>query len=135
MTFTPDRSSITNITQAIPAVVTTSKPHGLFTGNVVRLNVPKTYGMFQLNNIAVQVSVLTNTTFACYYSLPPPVPVDSRNYPAFVTPTNPGFVSSVIPIGSGITPQNNVPWQSQNNYCDTPLTDAVLNNSTVEIPY
>jgi hypothetical protein len=133
--FTPDRSSIINITQAIPAVVTTSKPHGLFLGNIVRLNVPPSYGMFQLNNISVQVVVLTDVTFACYYLLSPQVPVNSTGYPAFVIPTNPGFVASVIPIGSGVTPKNDVPWQTQNGYCDTPLTDTFLNNSTVEIPF
>ncbi len=133
--FTPDRSTITNITQAFPAVVTTDEPHGLFEGNVVRLIVPPTYGMFQLNNQAVQVRILSETTFSCYYSLNPLIPVDSMGYPAFVIPTNPGVVSSVIPIGSGPTPQNNVNWQTQNNFFDTPLTDAVLNNSTVNIPF
>lgn len=136
MTFKPDRTTITNITQAIPCVVTTDANHGQFTGNVVRLNVPPSYGMFQLNNLAVHVRVLSDTTFSCWYSLVPTgVPIDSRSYPAFVTPTNPGFVASVIPIGSGPTPITDLEWQRNSDYCDDTLLDAVLNNSKVEIPF
>lgn len=135
MTFTPDRTNITGITQAHPCVVTTDANHGLFNGNVVRLLVPPNYGMFQLDKLAVQVYVLSATTFSCFYSLPDGVGVDTRNYPAFTVPANPGFLSSVIPIGSGPTPKSDVPWQVTNNLCTTPISDAVLNNSTVEIPF
>lgn len=135
MTFTPDRTNIVGITQANPCVVTTDANHGLFTGNVVRLNVPITYGPVQLNNLAVQALVLSTTTFSCWYSLPNGVSVNSTLYPAFVTPTNPGFLASVIPIGSGPTPETYIQWQAQNNFCDTPTSDAVLNNSTVNIPF
>jgi hypothetical protein len=136
MTFTPDRSSIVNITQANPAVVTTDVAHGFFTGNVVALNVPKNYGMFELNNLKVQVIVLSDVTFACYYSLCPfVVPVDSTNLPAFVIPANPGYIASVIPVGSGPTPVDVLSWQIASGFCETPLTDTVLNNSTVEIPF
>jgi hypothetical protein len=134
--FTPDRSNITNITQALPAVVTTQTDHGLFNGNVVRLIVPPSYGMFNLNNLQIQIQVLSDTTFSCFYSLyPQALPVDSRSYPAFVTPTMPGAVSSVIPMGSGPTPQTDTPWQINNNSFDSPIDDAVLNNSTSEIPF
>ena len=136
MTFTPDRATITSITQAIPCVVTTDANHGYFTGNVVRLNVPKNYGMFQLDKLAVQVHVLSEKTFSCWYSLvPTAVPVDTRDFPAFVTPTNPGYVASVIPIGSGSAPVTDTEWEIKNNLCESDLTDAVLNDSTVEIPF
>lgn len=136
MTFTPSLSSITNITQAVPAVVTTSQNHGLFNGNFVRLKVPNNYGMFQLNNYQVQVIILSPTTFSCWYTLyPQAIPVNSTNFPAFTIPSMPGFTANVSPIGSGPTPESNVPWQIQNNFFDSPLTDTVLNNSTVEIPF
>lgn len=136
MTFTPDRSTITNITQAIPAVVTTETAHGLFTGNVVRLIVPSSYGMVDLNRMQVQIRVLSSTTFSCFYSLfPQDLPVDSRNYPAFVIPATPGAVASVLPIGSGPTPQTDTSWQINNQAFDSPIDDAVLNNSTSEIPF
>jgi len=136
MTFTPDRSSITDITQAIPSVVTTSTDHGLFTGNIVRLNVPKNYGMFQLDNLAVHVNVLSTTTFSCWYVLAPDsVPVDSRGYPAFVIPTDPGYVASVIPMGSGPTFVTDTAWQINNGHCESLYDDAVHNDSTVNIPF
>lgn len=136
MTFTPDRSTITNITRAIPAVVNTDGDHGLFTGNVVRLKVPNNYGMFQLNNLQIQITVLSSSTFSCYYALAPlALPVDTRSYPAFVIPANPGFVALVLPIGSGPTPINETEWERKNNFCESQINDAVLNNSTVEIPF
>jgi hypothetical protein len=136
MTFTPSLSTITNITQAIPAVVTTEQNHGLFDGNVVRLKVPQNYGMFQLNNLQLQVMVLSTTTFSCWYLLyPEAIPVNSTQFPAFTIPSKPGFTANVSSMGSGPTPKSNVPWQVQNEFFDTPLTDQVLNNSTTEIPF
>lgn len=136
MTFVPDRSTITGITQASPAVVTTSPAHGMFTGMVARLVVPYNYGPVQLNGIVAHVSVISPTQFACYSSLvPTAVPISAVDYPAFVTPTNPGLVASCIPIGQGATPETALAWQEQSNFCDSPLADTVNNNSTVEIPF
>lgn len=136
MTFTPTRSTITGITQANPAVVTTSPAHGMLTGMVARLVVPQNYGMFQLNGTVAQVSVISPTTFSCYASLvPSAVTINSINFPAFVTPTTPGLVASCIPIGEGSTPVNDVPWQTTNGYCESLIDDAVVNNSTSEIPF
>src|SRR6185437_2895516 len=130
MTFTPPRSPISDITQAIPAVVTTSSDHGLFTGNVVRLNVPQNYGMVELNHQTVSVTVLSSTTFSCQYSqIPPGVNVDSRNFTPFVVPPFPGFTAEVLCVGSGPTPILDLDWQINNNYCETTVDDAELNNS------
>ncbi len=134
--FTPSLSTITNITQACPAVVTTEEDHGLFDGNVVRLKVPNNYGMFQLNNLQIQVKVLSPITFSCFYTLYiQAIPVDSSQFPAFTIPSKPGFTANVSPIGSGPTPESDVQWQVQNNFFDSPLTDTVLNDSTIEIPF
>jgi len=136
MTFTPDRSMITNITNANPAVVTTSPAHGMQTGNVARLNVPLNYGMFQINNVVVSITRLSSTTFSCQLTqVPPAVNLNTVDYPAFVTPTNPGFEASVIPIGAGPTPVISVDWQSRNNFCESKIDDALTNTSTVEIPF
>lgn len=125
-----------NITQACPAVVTTEEDHGLFDGNVVRLKVPPSYGMFQLNSLQLQVMVLSPTTFSCYYTLyNQAIPVNSSEFPAFTIPSKPGFTANVSPMGSGPTPQSEVEWQINNNYFDSPLTDTVLNDSTTEIPF
>lgn len=136
MTFTPDRSNIVDITQSNPAVVTTAEDHGLFTGGVVRLVVPRNYGMYALNGHQVQIIVLSDTTFSCYVSLvPTAITVNSTFFPAFVIPTDPGLLASVLPIGQGATPQNNLDWQIISGYCESPIDDAVINNSTVPIPF
>lgn len=136
MTFVPDRTTITGITTANPAVVTTSPGHGMVTGMVARLVVPLNYGPVQLNGIAAHVSVISPTQFACYSTLvPTAVPISSIGYPAFSAPAAPGLVASCIPIGEGPTPQTNLAWQAASGYCDNPPDDAVVNNSTVEIPF
>jgi hypothetical protein len=136
MTFTPPRSAISDITRAIPTVVTTSDDHGLITGNIVRLHVPKNYGMVELNQLAVSVTVLSTTTFSCQYSqIPPGVNVDSRNFTAFTIPSDPSFTAEVLCIGSGPTPPNDVDWQSLSGFCESTVEDAELNNSTVPIPF
>jgi hypothetical protein len=136
MTFVPDRSNIVDITQSNPAVVTTSPDHGLANGAVVRLVVPRNYGMYQLNGLAVHAFVLSTTTFSCYETIVPvAVTINSLDLPAFVLPSNPGMLASVLPMGQGPTPQIALEWQIQSNFCDSPLGDAVTNNSTVEIPY
>lgn len=130
MTFAPGRSTITGITQANPAVVTTSPGHGMTTGMVARLVVPKNYGPVQLNGIAAHVSVISPTSFACYSSLvPTAVPISSVDFPAFAAPASPGLVASCIPIGDGPTPQTTLDWQSQSNFCDSPIDDTFYNNS------
>lgn len=136
MSFVPDRSNITGITNSSPAVVTTSKPHGLYTGMVVRTVVPNNYGMYQMNGQANQVKVLTDNSFACYQTLVPTlIPIDSTNYNTFSAPAVPNLLSQVLPMGEGSHPINEVAWQTNNGYCSSTLNDVVYNNSTTEIPY
>lgn len=134
--FTPSRLQISNITQANPAVVTTSTDHNLTTGQVVRMHVPQNYGMVQLNQQALSITVLSNTTFSLQYSqIPPQRNVDSSSFTAFTTPSNPKFTAEVLPIGSGPTPITTTVVSSRNNICETLLGDATSNYSTTEIPF
>lgn len=136
MSFTPGLSLIASITQAYPAVITTEEEHGLSDGNFIRLIVPQTYGMYPLNQLQVQVLIQSPTTFGCYYTLyPQAIPVNSLHYPAFSIPSMPGLVASVFPMGSGPTPSTDVAWQITNGLFTSPITDAVSNNSTTEIPF
>jgi hypothetical protein len=108
----------------------------MITGMVARLVIPLNYGMTTLNGQAVHVKVLTPTSFSCYVSLvPTEVPVNSIDYPAFVTPTSPGLVASCLPIGEGATPVNDVAWQTKNGFCESPVDKPFLNDSTVNIPF
>lgn len=136
MVFSPDRLVISNITQALPAVVTTSTDHNMITGSVIRLHVPQNYGMVELNNVACAITVLSSTSFSLQYSqVPPAVPIDSRAFTAFVTPSNPQFTADVIPIGSGPTPITGPQPLIDKNVCDSSIGDAVANISTTEIPF
>jgi len=136
MSFVPDRSNITDITNASPAVVTTSTPHGLSTGMIVRTVVPNNYGMYQMNGQQAQVTVLNPTSFACYQTLVPTlVPIDSTNYNTFSAPAIPNLLSQVLPMGEGSHPINDIEWQRVNGYCESNLDDVVYNNSTTEIPF
>ena len=89
---TAHRASITNITSASPAVVTTSAAHGYSTGDFVRLTdlngrIPIPRGVDQINNSKFRIIVTDTDTF----SLEDPItfnPVDTSTYPAYVTGGN-----------------------------------------------
>lgn len=134
--FTPTRIPISAITQANPAVVTTSTVHNLATGQIVRLNVPVSYGMFQLNKIIASIVVLSPTTFGCYSTqVPPSQTINSTSFPAFSIPSKPGLTAEVLPIGSGPVPIGLTPPQIISNRTDDLLQDTYANNSTIEIPF
>lgn len=135
MTFTPQRLAIEDISRSDPGIVTTSIPHLLATGCVVRLHVPKNYGMYQLNNVISIITVLSNNSFSLQYTQTPIVNVDTRLYSPFTIPNNPSFTAEVIPIGSGPTPIHSPEVYERNGVADSMLYDQVLNNSTVEIPF
>lgn len=137
MTFSPDRIPISNVTNANPAVVTTTVDHNLTTGQVVRINVPQGWGMTQMNHVQAIITVLSPTTFSLQKSQTPPsyINIDSTSFFPFTTPTVPQFTAEVLPIGAGPTPLMNTPGQVLNNECQDLLEDAVYNNSTSEIPY
>lgn len=136
MTFSPDRVAISAITQANPCVVTTSTNHNLTTGQVVRLHVPQNYGMVQLNNVLCSVTVLSNTTFSCQQTqVPVAVNINSTTFTAFTIPAKPQFTAEVLPVGSGPTPITNTTSDALRNTCYDLLDDAIINNSTVEIPF
>jgi len=77
--WVPDIRFITSITNANPAVITTSVPHGYSTGFNVRIVFPFTsgnaFGMFQINGQTGVINVLTTTTFA--------LSIDSSRYNTF----------------------------------------------------
>lgn len=136
MTFTPTRLAISNITQALPAVVTTSTDHNLTTGQIVRVKVPDNYGMVQLNNLLASITILSSTTFSLQYSqLPPQINVNSTTYTAFTTPAKPGFTAEILPVGSGPTPILDLDIYARNKSCETLLGDATSSIGTSEQPF
>lgn len=135
MTFAPGWTEITAITQANPGVVTCSTNHNLTTGQIVRFNIPRAYGMQQLNNVLAQITQLSTTTFSIQSSqVPMVVNIDTSAYDPFVNPgtgTPAGFAS----VGSGATPLTNTAGEILEGEAITTLDDQTVNNSTVEIPF
>jgi hypothetical protein len=92
--FQPAMRLITVITQANPAVVTTSFAHQYVNGIIVRLDIPQVDGMQQISGPTYPLTVTSPTTFS--------LPVDSTNFQAF---TNNQY-AMVIPVGE-VTSQLN----------------------------
>lgn len=86
---------VTNITNATTAAVTTSFDHQYETGDIVRLYVPKGWGMFQMNHKMGTIAVTSPTSFD--------IDIDSVNFDVFVVPPDPSpliaGVACVVPVG------------------------------------
>lgn len=85
---------ISNITNANPAVVTTTFAHQYSTGMIVRINLPPGYGMQQINQKYASIQVLSDTTFS--------IDIDSSEFESYsapsVFPENMQY-AQVTPIG------------------------------------
>jgi hypothetical protein len=135
MSFTPQRILITGITNANPAVVTCATSHNLTTGQCIRLNIPKSYGMQEINNQIVQITNLTLTTFSLQFNQNfPSNPVDSTNFSAFVN-AGTGTPAAYVPVGSKPSPVTNTDVQVLNNVCDSLINDSMTNTSISPIPF
>jgi hypothetical protein len=92
--WNPKKRVIGNITQAAAAVVTTLVDHGYATGQEVRIYVPATSGMSELNGQLVTVTRIDAATFS--------IDVDTTGYTAFNFPL-PAIVpftpAEVVPVG------------------------------------
>jgi|SRR5579864_5958761 len=90
----PDIRFISSITNANPAVVTTTVPHGYSSGFTVRILFPfpngLSFGMYQINGQVGVINVLSPTTFS--------ISINSLGYNAFVIGTSLES-PQVIPIG------------------------------------
>lgn len=137
MTFVPARVAITAITNTDPGIVTTASDHEFTTGQVVRLHVPRNYGMYELNQMQVIIKVISATTFSIFESIIPNnvQPISTISFGTFVVPANPGFTAEVLPIGSGPTPILDPELYVRNGVTESPFLDATLNNSTTPIPF
>ena len=75
--FEPQLNLISNVSNAVAAVVTTVTDHGYETGMVVRINVPKTYGMTLFNQATIVVT--SSNTFT--------TDINTSKMDPFVAPT------------------------------------------------
>jgi len=94
----PAKRVIANISRAASAVVTTLVDHGYSVGQKVRINVPATSGMVQMNGLEGKITAVTAGTFT--------VDINSTAFTAFNFPiySIPNFTpASVIPNGDTLT--------------------------------
>lgn len=101
-TFQPAMRIISAITKAQQAEVTTTFAHNYTTGLIVRLYVPRTYGMTQANKFSGPITVTSDITFT--------MNLDSTGFDTFFVP--PGntaaedqFCSTVVPIADSFLNQ------------------------------
>ena len=95
-TYLPAMRIITDITQAVEAVVTTSFANNFVDGEIVRISVPERHGIYpwgmqQIDGLTGVVTVLNDTQFS--------LTIDTRGFDAFVTPGSPTQRPYVVPIG------------------------------------
>lgn len=115
----PYKSTITGVSQAVQAVITTTTAHGLTIGQEVRLIVPSirnsnAFGMTELNGMKAYITeIVSDVEFA--------INIDTTSFTAFnlpLTTANRQF-AQVIPIG-----ENTAVALAENQNI---LADATLN--------
>lgn len=121
--FYPRRRYITKITQASQAVVTLSVTHGYKVGQVVRVMVPKVFGMQQINNLhATIVAINTATTEGTGNTIT--LNINSSAFSAFTFPT-------AASLGGGaFTPAQIVPVGEDTPYALSQQVDILSDRTT-----
>jgi hypothetical protein len=117
--YYPTKRIIVEITNAGPAVVTTSVNHGYVAGQSIRLSVPSQFGMTQANGLLVNiVQVLSPSTFS--------ISLDTTAFSAFVYP-GPGAVP--------FTPAYCNPVGEETDQFSNPnlLDDATINTAYIGV--
>jgi len=88
--FQPAMRIITAITNANPALVTTSFANSYVTGTIVRFDIPVGFGMQQLNQQFGPITVVNTTQFT--------VPIDTTQYDVFVVPGGNEQYAQAVPM-------------------------------------
>jgi hypothetical protein len=85
---------ISAITNSNPVIITTTIAHQYINGLIVRVDMPTSLGMQQINQQSGVVTVLSATTFS--------LPIDTTSYDPFALPATfpPGYQDAqVVPFG------------------------------------
>jgi len=77
--FQPAMRIVSGITNAFPAVITTTFDHTYVSGEIVRIIIPPGFGMQQINQQIGPITVLSSTTFS--------IPIDTTRYDIFSVPS------------------------------------------------
>lgn len=88
----PAMRLIANITNANPALVTTTIPHNYTYGIIARLYVPSDFGMYQADQLFAPITVINETQFT--------IAIDTTQFDVYNNPgTNLQRTAMVVPIG------------------------------------
>lgn len=112
--FYPRRRTVTNVTKATNAQVSTSLEHSLTVGQSVRFVIPTVSGMTQLNSSSSN-NYLTATVVSIVDAYNFTINVDTTSFTTFTWPTiaqQPSGFPEMVPVGEdtavGLTANNNV---------------------------
>lgn len=111
--FYPKTRTISVITAANPAVVTTTVSHSYAVGQKVRMQVPSEYGMTQMNGLWATITAITASTFT--------TDIDSTAFTAFAWP-----VTAVA--AAGFTPAQVIPFGEDSSSTYSGLYDDSVYN-------
>jgi hypothetical protein len=117
MQFYPRKRFMKSITQANPAVITTTVSHGYSAGQKFRVKVPSSFGMVEMNNLIVTATAVTATTIT--------TDVDASGFTAYAWPltaAGPFRYAEIVPIGEA----------SSSTYSNL-LDDSVTNDAYIGI--
>jgi hypothetical protein len=93
--FQPAMRLIASITNANPAIVTTTFANQYETGLIVRLDLPPAVGMQQADGATGTITVIDDTSFS--------IDIDTTGFDVFSIPMSPGpfdnTCAQVVPIG------------------------------------
>lgn len=89
--YQPAMRIVTGITNGFPCVVTTSFNHQYLTGTIIRIDIPRFFGMQQINQQFGPIEVLSDTTFS--------MPINTTYFDAFSVPMGNEQYAQSVPIG------------------------------------
>lgn len=89
--FRPGVRDIANITNAFPALVTTTSDHYYLNGSIVRLYIPPYAGMTQANRLTGAITIINSTSFL--------IDLNTVYFDAFIAPGALQEPAQVVPIG------------------------------------
>lgn len=101
--YYPRRRFITAITQAAQAVVTLSVTHGYTAGQLVVFNIPKQFGMTQLNGVRARILAVNTTTNTITINVDTSA-FTAWSFPNATTAASPFTPAQVVPFGDGLDP-------------------------------
>lgn len=93
-TYQPAMRIITAITNGFPAIVTTSFAHQYLSGLIVRLFIPRYFGMVQADKLQGAITVIDDVTFS--------INLDTTYFDPFVVPVQTPLtaqLANVVPFG------------------------------------